>query len=349
MNKEISDNNKLVIIGNGFDLAHGLKTRYSDFIEEVWNDVFINYHAQKPLKYSLFTINDKVPRKVFKDLEHFKRTSIMPTSSPTIIKNPCHSELIPSQKYNPNWSNLELNYFRQLKRYYKEDLREDKVKIFNNYFSKVKINFEEYLSEISKESIVEKNQYIETKILQNLKTKVDAGNIVNPIHILNFNYTKTFEPYIGKNKMDINFIHGRLKEPNNPIIFGYGDESDEYYKQIENRGQNEYLKHFKSFGYFKTENYQRLLKFLDFYKYDVLILGHSCGLSDRVMLKTIFEHQNCEQIQIFYHQWGEESWQNDFEEKTMEISRHFSDKAQMRKKVRPFNLSIPLTPYKPEK
>jgi len=26
--------NKLLIIGNGFDLAHGLKTRYSDFL--VW-------------------------------------------------------------------------------------------------------------------------------------------------------------------------------------------------------------------------------------------------------------------------------------------------------------------------
>ena len=29
--------NRLVIIGNGFDLAHGLKTRYEDFINWYWD------------------------------------------------------------------------------------------------------------------------------------------------------------------------------------------------------------------------------------------------------------------------------------------------------------------------
>ena len=31
--------NRLVLIGNGFDLAHGLKTRYEDFLNWYWNDV----------------------------------------------------------------------------------------------------------------------------------------------------------------------------------------------------------------------------------------------------------------------------------------------------------------------
>lgn len=29
--------NRLVIIGNGFDMAHGLKTSYMDFINWYWN------------------------------------------------------------------------------------------------------------------------------------------------------------------------------------------------------------------------------------------------------------------------------------------------------------------------
>lgn len=29
--------NRLVIIGNGFDLAHGLPTRYEDFINWYWD------------------------------------------------------------------------------------------------------------------------------------------------------------------------------------------------------------------------------------------------------------------------------------------------------------------------
>lgn len=28
--------NRLIIIGNGFDLAHGLRTNYNDFLDWVW-------------------------------------------------------------------------------------------------------------------------------------------------------------------------------------------------------------------------------------------------------------------------------------------------------------------------
>ena len=42
--------NRIVLIGNGFDLAHGLKTRYEDFIDWYWDyrvDGFINNHTNK--------------------------------------------------------------------------------------------------------------------------------------------------------------------------------------------------------------------------------------------------------------------------------------------------------------
>ena len=31
--------NRLILVGNGFDLAHGLKTSYKDFIDDFWEDV----------------------------------------------------------------------------------------------------------------------------------------------------------------------------------------------------------------------------------------------------------------------------------------------------------------------
>jgi len=34
--------NRLVIVGNGFDLAHGLPTGYCDFIDWYWGKVFSN-------------------------------------------------------------------------------------------------------------------------------------------------------------------------------------------------------------------------------------------------------------------------------------------------------------------
>ncbi|MBK6364090.1 MAG: hypothetical protein IPF52_11590 [Saprospiraceae bacterium] len=59
--------------------------------------------------------------------------------------------------------------------------------------------------------------------------------------------------------------------------------------------------HIKSFDYFKTDNYSKLLAFLES-EFDVYIMGHSCGLSDRTLLSTIFEHENCRKIKIFL-QW----------------------------------------------
>ena len=31
--------NRIIIIGNGFDMAHNLKTGYKDFIDDYWNGV----------------------------------------------------------------------------------------------------------------------------------------------------------------------------------------------------------------------------------------------------------------------------------------------------------------------
>lgn len=40
--------NRLVIIGNGFDMAHGLKTSYMDFINWYWDQCI----ARLPLQIS---------------------------------------------------------------------------------------------------------------------------------------------------------------------------------------------------------------------------------------------------------------------------------------------------------
>lgn len=117
---------------------------------------------------------------------------------------------------------------------------------------------------------------------------------------------------------------------------------DHYYSKIERLNSNEFLKFFKSFGYFKTKNYQRLSGFLDSGRFRVYILGHSCGISDRVLLNNVFEHENCARIDIYYHK--KSNTENDHFEKTQEISRHFKaeNKGHMRKMISPFTDSLPL-------
>lgn len=115
---------------------------------------------------------------------------------------------------------------------------------------------------------------------------------------------------------------------------------DDFYREIENIGDNEYLKNFKSFQYSNTTNYDDLLRYIDSDKYQVSILGHSCGLSDRLLLNTIFEHENCRSIKIYYHQ--KEDGSDNYTDMVQNISRHFKDKQSMRRKIVNKTLSSPL-------
>ena len=74
-----------------------------------------------------------------------------------------------------------------------------------------------------------------------------------------------------------------------------------------------------------------MLRYIDNDKFQVFIIGHSCGLSDRTLLNTIFEHNNCRSIKVFYHQ--KENGTDNYTEIIQNISRHFNKKKLMREKI----------------
>ena len=162
------------------------------------------------------------------------------------------------------------------------------------------------------------------------------------------NYTNTLDNYqeacLLKKPTSVNYIHGKLNEKNNPIIFGFGDEFDKNYLEFEGLKNKELLKHIKSFGYSQTSNYHDLIRFIDAKNFQVYVFGHSLGLSDRTMLKEIFEHENCLSIKIFYHQ--KEDGKNDYTDKIYDISNHFRDKGIMRKRIVPYSLSFAMPQIK---
>lgn len=156
------------------------------------------------------------------------------------------------------------------------------------------------------------------------------------ILFLNFNYTDTEKHYLD----DENFnpeaihIHGELSNPSNSIIFGYGDELEDNYKKLENLQDNNYLENIKSIKYLETDNYKRILDFINSDKYQIIILGHSCGNSDRTLLNTLFEHENCVSIKPYYYQYEENGVKKDnYSDIVRNISRCFTDKRSMRDKV----------------
>jgi hypothetical protein len=165
---------------------------------------------------------------------------------------------------------------------------------------------------------------------------------------LNFNYTdlpKKLKYHIRENawelgdwakkEFEIIQIHGELNSPAYPIIFGYGDETGREYAEIENLNDNDFLENVKSIKYSETSNYRRLMDFINSDKYQIFIMGHSCGMSDRTLLKTLFGHENCVSIKIrmFKYKNSEGKDIDDFSKISRNMSRHFSDKTLMRDKL----------------
>ena len=140
------------------------------------------------------------------------------------------------------------------------------------------------------------------------------------IMLLSFNYTATAKMYSNFN-LDFNYIHGELEHPEN-IIFGYGDELDKDYQAILDKNDNELLKHVKSVKYLEKRKYKNMLEFLMSAPFQVFIMGHSCGNSDRTLLNTVFEHENCISIKPFYHKWTDGS--DNYLDIVQNISRNFN-------------------------
>lgn len=169
----------------------------------------------------------------------------------------------------------------------------------------------------------------------------------NEILLLDFNYTNTTSCYKDNHAdTEIIHIHGELNNPKNPMIFGYGDEIGEDYQKIENLEENELLKNIKSIRYQDTNNYQKLMEFIESDHYQVFVMGHSCGNSDRTLLNTLFEHENCLSIKPYYYQYGEKEGDNNYSDIVRNISRNFRDKPSMRNKVVNKTYCEPLLEFK---
>lgn len=185
---------------------------------------------------------------------------------------------------------------------------------------------------------------IKTKIKKLLKSELSPNYFrYRPKEVLfvNFNYTSTEIHYDNPPRdsefgndisTDIIHIHGILNnKKHNKIIFGFGDEIDKDYLEIENLNDNEYLQNIKSMKYLESDSYKRLLDFINSNNYQVFIFGHSCGISDRTLLNTLFEHKNCSSVKPYYRK--KDDGTDNYSEMIRNISRNFTDKASMRDKV----------------
>lgn len=368
--------NRIILIGNGFDLAHGLKTGYEDFINWYWEkrvmefngnltpiseDCLCSFNITKSNSFrvwNVFAFNcprfiHKISGKdivagIISDTENYK------VSFSPFFKNIC--DCIESK----GWVDIEREYYTQLKHTVCEiNNKHDSVKSLNEQLIYIRNLLAEYLQSLIygnnkiKEifSIIYENfkredisvegkdiyrDYFENNGFYSFDGK-ESGILFSGKHckpsrvlLLNFNYTPVAVSYSSPEISNLVYIHGTLSNPDK-MIFGYGDELDENYQKILNEDDNEFLRNIKSIKYLESSNYRRMLEFIETEPYQIYIMGHSCGNSDRTLLNTLFEHKNCVSIKPYFYQ--KEDGSDNYLEIVQNICRNFTDMKLMRDRV----------------
>lgn len=402
--------NRVVIIGNGFDLAHSLPTRYEDFINWYWaqwgqrlrsnsgkiaEDMFCSFRLKENVGlagwYLVWSYRYQILFRQYSDRE-LAEIAINDTEACDFRINSVFFSRICEAIETKGWVDIECEYYnllreaiirpencsytiselnsqlRQIQNLLAEYLlsvitvdikcderihqqiygriRENDICISQlpNYYDYVKYLItgadNEYQRLLCRYGIDGHTRHYMTIDIKRLTqfledTKIEdiyLKDLILPENILflNFNYTGVADIYGTKKVSTVNHIHGDLSNPDS-IIFGYGDELDDDYKELLKQTDKESLKNIKSIKYLESSNYRNLLRFIESAPYQVYIMGHSCGNSDRTLLNTLFEHKNCVSIKPYYYQ--KEDGSDNYLEIVQNICRNFTDMKLMRDRV----------------
>lgn len=356
--------NRLVLIGNGFDLAHGLETSTNHLIsyyflnilnilkrEKAYGDELIDITQSS---MSILPVDTKKEFDIENSIECFKKYKDDIKSINVKFKSMLLLQIY-LRVSSLQWVDVEYLYYKNLKKkitdYSSNPAKE--IKDFFKQFEELKKQFITYLKTLGTEKIDKNNCNVCFDKMGNIFSEdIDSNEILYEVEnknledvcLVNFNYTPLPESYLRhidkKHNPSVIYIHGDLQEKHGKPIYGFGDEFDEQYHLLEKREDTSILRDIKSFQYLLNDNYANLMKFIDANEFQVQIMGHSCGLSDRTLLKQIFEHENCKSIKIYYHK--RKNGTTDYVDKTYELSRHFSNKQEFRRKLVPFDRCSPM-------
>ena len=393
--------NRIILIGNGFDLAYGLKTSYADFIDWYWEQRINTLKSENTNESDdglcKLIINYGIWSSYFIDASSFNKLSINDMLN-NIQNEKDKFKVLPSKLFqriikelkNKSWVDIENEYYNLLT----SIDNSDEIKSINNQLNIIKKYLADYLKKIEKcttnlslnydiESIMFKpilakdvavssldvfwniisdrltyndqklndliNDYHKMRYnVNHVKEFKEKGGAIDYIKdgitgyplelllpdrimLLNFNYTDIADKYFPKNsdKFIVNHIHGTLNNSDN-LIFGYGDEQDKTFKDLQKRNDKQSLNNIKSIKYLEAPNYRNLLAFIESAPYQICLMGHSCGQSDGTLLNTLFEHKNCISIKPFYYKNGDT---DNYMEIVQNISRNFTDMKLMRDRV----------------
>lgn len=301
---EFSLESNLLIVGNGFDLEHGLKTQYTDFFDVIdkkaasKNEIILNNNKYliKDNNLLLYLLEEYKQNKLqgnnWIDIETELKKII------SLIEEIKTNNFIDNMNYYTGENEYTIIHKIQSKSSY----------YFKNYLfpftiGTTGINFYRYVKEKYDTSIknLEKNLNELTNMLKDYLLEQDISDIDYKItHVLSFNYTDTFRKLYSKLDNDkIDFIHGSLNKNN--LVLGINETLTE---DTENKiVDTVYFKKYFQRIYKKTD--YKYIDWLDHVNFDtVYIHGHSLDESDKEILEKIINSvlkKDTSTVKIFYY------------------------------------------------
>ena len=349
--------NRIILVGNGFDLAHGLPTNYGDFmaayLDELRRELLFSFTrtvSDKLCEFSLKTDIASTWHSFF-----YGKVNRFDISVEGLFQILAENPKLFEMKFTPlmesirhsyatrGWVDIENEFYRLLCSFTSSKYHPyESPAVLNGELAYLQGLLAMYLDVVQEQFISEGillpgiRELIAEPIKDSdisVESRLKGFHEHSPEQILglNFNYTQAADIYLRElTNGKIIHIHGQLSAPGH-MIFGYGDELDDEYLKLLKRNDNELLRNMKSIRYLETGNYRKMLDFIESDRYQIYIMGHSCGNSDRTLLNRLFEHRNCASIKPFYYWSG--SGEDNYLDIVQNICRNFTNMNLFRDRV----------------
>ncbi len=310
-----------LIIGNGFDIAHNLPTKYENFVDFINNKNFFKNSDLEKLYIDEYLESFKKNNKIMKYINY----SINEDSSESkwidienklleIVTCLFDWEKYLYVEYKPLLNNSNIMFHEN---YDKKNtvLKLKKEAVYSENLSNCR-NLQHILIKLFDNNYLYSNNCVQNKSINDLyKLQTEVINdfcnfiniftkyikIVNTMHtkqidlfhkkyqvVLSFNYTNTYERVYNSN-IPIYYIHGSAKKNN--IVLGVGSEYfDSSYK-------DNALNFYKFYQRITKNTDTDFLKHFDF-NFILDIYGHSLDPTDEDILKECMNH--ADKINIYY-------------------------------------------------
>ena len=223
----MSDAN-ILVIGNGFDLYHGLKTNYIDFVrfsKELLKKEKGTEGRNWVTSNSFVKCFIEVVSENQKWIDCEREIEKIVTMFLKIMYDRNVFDNIPYiEKKNTSLESYEFDLLKLMNKFC-EKSDAQKIKIRDNYFKTYEGINKKLVMEKLKYDLIDLiklfKYYLEEKVInQPVKKMSKQIKKINPDYVINFNYTNTCEQY-GVNRQDICYIHGSVQDNN--MVLGIRD------------------------------------------------------------------------------------------------------------------------------